>query len=164
MPWAQFFLIFSFKLSLSLSSFTLIKRLFSSSSLSAVRIVSSAYLRLLIFVPPILVLACNSLWPRCQQIWKTKQWLWDWKRAILIPIPKKGHAKECSNYHTTAFIPHASKVMLKILQARLQQHADQKLPDVQAEFRKGRTTRDEIANIRWIIEKAREFQKNIYLC
>ena len=80
------------------------------------------------------------------------------------PIPKKGSAKECSNNHTTAFISHASKIMLKILQARLQQYVNRELPDVQAGFRKGRGTRDQIANIRWIIEKAREFQKNIYFC
>ena len=95
----------------------------------------------------------------CQQIWKTQQWPWDWKRSVFIPIPKKGNGKECSNYCTIALIPHASKVMLKILQARLQQHVNHELPDVQAGFRKGRGTRDQIANIRWIIEKAREFQK-----
>ena len=93
------------------------------------------------------------------QIWKT-QWPQDWKRSVFIPIPKKGNAKECSNYCTIALISHASKVMLKILQARLHQ----KFPDVQAGFRKGRGTRDQIANIRWIMEKAREFQKNIYFC
>ena len=87
-----------------------------------------------------------------------------WKRSVFIPIPKKGNAKECSNYHTIALISHASKVMLKILQARLQQYVNHKLPDVQAGFRNGRGTRDQIANIRWIIEKAREFQKNIYFC
>uniref|UniRef100_A0A4W2FFU3 RNA-directed DNA polymerase n=1 Tax=Bos indicus x Bos taurus TaxID=30522 RepID=A0A4W2FFU3_BOBOX len=100
----------------------------------------------------------------CQQIWKTQQWPRDWKRSIFIPIPKKGNAKECSNYHTIALISHASKVMLKILQARLQQYVNRELPDVQAGFRKGRGTRDQIANIRWIMEKAREFQKNIYFC
>ena len=84
-------------------------------------------------------------------------------RSVFIPIPKKGNAKECSNYHTVLRISHASKVMLKILQARLQQYVNQ-LPDVQAGFRKGRGTRDQIANIRWIIEKATEFQKNIYFC
>ena len=83
---------------------------------------------------------------------------------VFIPIPKKGNAKECSNYHTIALISHAGKVMLKILQARLQQYVNHELPDVQAGFRKGRGTRDQIANIRWIIEKAREFQKNIYIC
>ena len=98
----------------------------------------------------------------CQQIWKTHQWPQDWKRPVFIPIPMKGNAKECSNYCTIALISHASKVMLKILQARLQQYVNCELPDVQAGFRKGRGTRDQIANIRWIIEKAREFQKNIY--
>ena len=88
----------------------------------------------------------------------------DWKRSVFIPIPKKGNAKECSNYRTIALISHASKVMLKILQARLQQYVNRHLPDVQAGFRKGRGTRDQIANIRWIMEKAREFQKNIYFC
>ena len=97
----------------------------------------------------------------CQQIWKTQQWPQDWKRSVFIPIPKKGNAKECSKYHTTAFISHTSKVILKILQARLQQYINYELPDVQAGFRKGRGTRDQIANIRWIIEKAREFQINI---
>ena len=96
----------------------------------------------------------------CQQIWKTQQWPQDWKRSVFIPIPKKGNAKECSNYRTIALISHASKVMLKILQARLQQYVNHELPDVQAGLRKGRGTRDSIANIRWIIEKAREFQKN----
>ena len=100
----------------------------------------------------------------CQQIWKTQQWPQDWKRSLFIPIPKKGNAKECSNYCTIALISHTSKVMLKILQARLQQYMNCELPDVQAGFRKGRGTRDQIANIRWIIEKAREFQKNIYFC
>ena len=100
----------------------------------------------------------------CQQIWKTQQWPQDWKRSVCIPIPKKGNAKECSNYCTIALISHASKVMLKILLARLQQYMNCELPDVQAGFRKGRGTRDQIANICWIIEKAREFQKNIYFC
>uniref|UniRef100_A0A8B9XK85 Reverse transcriptase domain-containing protein n=1 Tax=Bos mutus grunniens TaxID=30521 RepID=A0A8B9XK85_BOSMU len=100
----------------------------------------------------------------CQQIWKTQQWPQDWKRSVFIPIPKKGNAKECSNYCTIVLISHASKVMLKILQARLQQYVNCELPDVQAGFRKGRGTRDQIANIRWIIKKAREFQKNIYFC
>ena len=99
----------------------------------------------------------------CQQIWKTQQWPQDWKRSVFIPIPKKGNAKECSNYCTIALISHASKVMLKILQARLQQYMNRELPDVQAGFRKGRGTRDQIANIHWIIERAREFQKNISL-
>ena len=89
----------------------------------------------------------------CQQIWKTQQWPQDWKKSVFIPIPKKGNAKECSNYHTIAFISHASKVILKILQARLQQYMNCELPDVQAGFRKGRETRDQIANICWIFEK-----------
>ena len=94
----------------------------------------------------------------CQQIWKTQQWPQDWK--VFIPISKKGKAKECSNYRTITLISHAGKVMLKILQARLQQYMNCELPDVQVGFRKGRGTRDQIANIRWIMEKAREFQKN----
>ena len=100
----------------------------------------------------------------CQQIWKTEQWPQDWKRSVFIPTAKKGSAKECSNYHTIALISHASKVMLKILQARLQQYMNYELPGVQTGFRKGRGTRDQVANIRWTIEKAREFQKNIYFC
>ena len=100
----------------------------------------------------------------CQQIWKTQQWSKDWKRSVFIPIPKKDNAKECSNYHIIALISHASKIMLKILQARLQQYVNHELPDLQAGFRKGRGTRDQIANICWIIEKARAFQKNIYFC
>ena len=99
-----------------------------------------------------------------QKIWKTQQWPQDWKKSVFIPIPKKGNAKECSNYHTIALISHTSKVMLKILQATLQQYMNHELPDGQAGFRKGRGTRDQIANIFWIIEKAREFQKNIYFC
>ena len=96
----------------------------------------------------------------CQQIWKTQQWSQDWKRSVFIPIPKKGNAKECSNCRTIALISHTSKVMLKILQARLRQYMNSELPDVQAGFRKGfRGTRDQIANIHWIIKKAREFQK-----
>ena len=98
----------------------------------------------------------------CQQTWKTQQWPQDWKRSVFIPIPKKGNAKECSNYRAIALISHASRVMLKILQARLQQYVNRELPDVQAGFRKDRGTRDQIANIHWIMEKAREFQKNIY--
>ena len=98
----------------------------------------------------------------CQQIWKTQQWPQDWKSSVFIPIPKKGNAKECSNYHTISLISHASKVMLKILQARLQQYMNRELPDVQAGFRKGRVARYQIANIYWVIEKAREFLKNIY--
>ena len=100
----------------------------------------------------------------CQQVWKTQQWPQDWKRSVFILIPKKGNAKECSNYHIIALISHASKVMLKILQARLHQYVNREVPDVQAGFRKGRGTRDQIANICWIMEKAREFQKNIYFC
>ena len=100
----------------------------------------------------------------CQQIWKTQQWPQDWKRSVFIPIQKKGNAKECSNYRTIAVILHTSKVIFKILQTRLQQYVNDELPDVQAGFRKGRGTRDQIANIRWIMEKAREFQKNIYFC
>ena len=98
----------------------------------------------------------------CQQIWKIQQWPQDWKRSVFIPIPKKGNAKECSNCCTIALISYSSKVILKILQARLQQYINREFPDVQAGFRKGRGTRDQIANIRWTIEKAREFQKNIY--
>ena len=116
----------SFKPTFSLSSFTFIKRLFSSSSLSAIMVVSSGYLRLLIFSPAIL---------------------------------RKGNAKECSNYHTIALVSHASKVMLKILQARLQQYMNRELPDVQTGFRKVRGTRDQIANIRWIMEKAESSRK-----
>ena len=93
----------------------------------------------------------------CQQIWKTQKWPQDWERSVFIPTPKKGNAKECSNYRTVALISPASKVMLKILQARLQQSMNHELPDVQAVFRKGRGTRDQVANIRWIIKKAREF-------
>ena len=100
----------------------------------------------------------------CQQFRKTQQWPEDWKRSVFIPIQKKGHAKECSNYHTVALISHASKVMLKILQARLQQHMNLELPDVQSGFRKGRITRDQIVNVQWIINKVREFQENIYFC
>ena len=100
----------------------------------------------------------------CQQIWKTQQWLQEWKRSVFIPIPKKGEVKECSNYHTIALISHASKVMLKILQAKLQQVVNKELSDIHTRFRKGRGIRDQIANIHWIIEKAREFQKNIYFC
>ena len=98
----------------------------------------------------------------CQQIWKTQQWPQYWKRSVFIPIPKKGHAKECSNYRTIAL--HISKVMLKILQTSLQQYVNHELPDVQAGFRKGRGSRDQIASIQWIIKKAREFQRNIYFC
>ena len=100
----------------------------------------------------------------CQQNWKTHQWPQDWKRSVFTLILKKGNAKECSNYRTIALISHASKVLLKILQVRLQQSLNCELPDVQAGFRKGRGTRDQIASIRWIVRKAREFQKNIYFC
>ena len=100
----------------------------------------------------------------CQQIWKTQQWPQDWKRSCFIPIPKKGNAKECSNYCTIALIWHASKVMLKILQARLQQYMNRELPNVQAGFRKCRGTSDQTANIRWINKKARGSQKSIYFC
>ena len=103
----------------------------------------------------------QSIW---QPIRKTQQWPQDWKRSVCIPIPKKGNAKECSNYRTIALISHTCKVMLKTLQARLQQYVNCELPDVQAGFRKGRGTRDQIGDIRWIMEKAREFQKNIYFC
>ena len=95
----------------------------------------------------------------CQQIGKIQQWPQDWKRSVFIPIPKKGKAKECSNYCTIALISHASNVTLKILQARLQEYVNCELPGVQAGFRKGRGTRDQIADIHWIMEKAREFQK-----
>ena len=100
----------------------------------------------------------------CQQIWKIQQWPQDWKKSVFIPIPKKGNTKECSNYCTIVLISHASKVILKTLQARLQQHMNCEIPDVQAEFRKGRGTRYQIANICWIIERARKIQENIYSC
>ena len=108
--------------------------------------------------------AVKVLHSLCQQIWKPQQWPQDWKRSIFIPIPKKGNAKEFSNCPTIALISYANKEMLKILQARLQLYVSQEIPDVQAEFRKGRGTRDQIANICRVIEKAREFQKNIYFC
>ena len=101
----------------------------------------------------------KALYSICQQIWKTQQWPQDWKRSVLIPIPKKGNAKECSNYCTIALISHCSKVMLKIHQARLQQYMNHELPDVQAGFRKGRGTRDQIANICWIIKKQQSSRK-----
>ena len=107
--------------------------------------------------------AVKVLYSICQQIWKTQQWPQDWKRSVFIPIPKKGNAKECSNYPTIALISHGSKEMLKILQARLQQYVNRELPDVQAGFGKGRGTRDQIANIRWIIEKARVPEKHLLL-
>ena len=105
--------------------------------------------------------AVKVLYSICQQMWKTQQWPQDWKRSVFIPITKKGNARE---WLTTAFISQASKVMLKILQARLQQYLNHELPDIKAGFRKGRGTRDQTANICWIMEKAREFQKNIYFC
>ena len=98
----------------------------------------------------------------CQQIWKTQQWPQDWKRSVFIPIPKKGNAKECSNYHTIALISYASKVIQKILEVRLQQYMNHEIPSVQAGCRKSRGTRDQIVNIHWIIEKAREFQKKTF--
>ena len=96
----------------------------------------------------------------CQQIRKTQHWSQGWKISVFIPFPKKGKAKECSNYHTIAVILHSNKVMLKLLQTRLQQYVNQELPDVQAEFRKGKEIRDQIANILWIVRKARKFQKS----
>ena len=108
--------------------------------------------------------AVKMLHSICHQTWKTQQWSQDWKRSVFIPIPKKDNAKECSNYCTIAFISHTSKVMLKILQTRLQQYVNQEIPDVQAGFRKDRGTREQIASIYWIIEKAREFQKHRYYC
>ena len=108
--------------------------------------------------------AVKVLHSTCQQIGKTQQWPQNWKRSVFIPIPKKVNAKECSNYCTIALISHTSKVILKIVQARLQQYVNHELPDVQAGFRKGRGTRDQIANILWIIEEPREFQNNIYFC
>ena len=104
------------------------------------------------------------LYSICQQIWKTQQWPQDRKRSVFIPIPKKDNTKECSNYPTLALISHATKVMLKILQARLQQYMNRELPDIQGGFRKGRGTKDQISNIHWIIKKVIEFQKNIYFC
>ena len=103
--------------------------------------------------------AVKMLQTICQQIWKIQQWPQDWKRSVFIPIPRKGNAKECSNYHAIALISHASNVMLKILQVRLQQYVNCELPDVQAGFRKGRGTRDQIANICWIIEKEESSRK-----
>ena len=103
----------------------------------------------------------HSIW---QQIWEAQQWPQDWKRSVFIPVPKKGSAKECSNYHTIMLISHANKLMLKIPQARLQQYVNAEFPDVQVGFRKGRGTRDQIANICWIIEKSKRILKNIYFC
>ena len=108
--------------------------------------------------------AVKVLHSKCQQIWKTQQWPQDWKRSVFIPFPKKGNTKECSNYRTIALISHASEVTFKILQARLQKYVSCERPEVKAGFRKGRGTRDQIANIHWIIQKAREFQRNIYFC
>ena len=108
--------------------------------------------------------AVKVLLSTCQQIWKTQQWPQDWKSSVFILIPNKGNAKECSNYCTITLISHSSKAMLKILQDRLQQYVNWELPDVQARFRKGRGTIDQIAKICWLIEKAKEFQKNIYFC
>ena len=108
--------------------------------------------------------AVKVLHSLCQQIWKTQQWPQDWKRSVFIAIPKKSNDKECPNYHTIALISHAGQVMLKILQARLQQYVNHELSAVQAGFTKGRRSRDQIANIHWITEKARELQKNIYFC
>ena len=108
--------------------------------------------------------AIKVLHPICQQIWKTQQWPQTWKRSIFIPIPKKGNTKECWNYQTIAFSSQVSQVMQKILQARLQKYLNWEVPNVQGGFRKSRGIRDQIANIGWIIEKAKEFQKNIYLC
>ena len=106
----------------------------------------------------------KMLHSKCQQIWKTQQWPQDWKRSVFIPIPEKGSPKECSNYHTIALISHTSKAKLKVLQARLQQYMNHKLPDVLAGFRRGKGTRGQIANIHLTTEKAREFQKTIYFC
>ena len=108
--------------------------------------------------------AMKVLYSMCQQIWKTQQRPQDWKMSFFIPVPKKGNEKECSNYHTIALISHASRITLKILRVRHQQYVNQELPHIQAGFRNGRGTRDQIANICWIIEKAREFQKNVYFC
>ena len=108
--------------------------------------------------------AVKMLHSICQQIWKTQQWPQDGKTSVFIPIPKKGNAKESSNYLTIALMSHASKVMLKILKARLQKYMDCELPEVQPGFRKGKGTRDEIVIIYWIIEKVRELQKNVYFC
>ena len=106
----------------------------------------------------------HSLHSICQKIWKTQQWPQDWKRSVFIPTPKNGNGKECSDYYTVALISHTSKVMIKILQPRLQQYMNQELPDVQAGFREGTGTRDQIVNIHWITEKAKEFQIYIYFC
>ena len=102
--------------------------------------------------------AVKVLYSICQRIWKTQQWSQDWKRSVFIPIPKKDNAKECSNYCTIALISYASKLMLKIIQVRLQKYVNHEFPDVQTGFRKGRGTRDQVSNICWIIKKATEFQ------
>ena len=107
--------------------------------------------------------AVKVLHSKCQEIWKTQQWPQYWKRSVFIPIPKKGNTEICSNYRTIALISQASKVMLKILQARLQQYVNRELPDVQTGFRKGRGTRDQIANIRWIMENARVPERHLFL-
>ena len=110
------------------------------------------------------MMLCKCCTQYCQQIWKTQQWPQDWKRSVFIPIPKKGNVKECSNHHTIALTSHASKVMLKILQARLQQYVNHELPDVQAGFRKGRGTRVQISNICWIIKKNKRVpEKHLFL-
>ena len=103
--------------------------------------------------------AVKALHSICQQIWKTQQWPQEWKMSVFIPIPKKGNAKECSSYRTIALISHTNKGIVKILQVWLQQYVNHELPNVQTGFRKGRGTRDQIANIRWLIEKSRAFQK-----
>ena len=132
--------------------------------LISVNLINVSFQKTLHFVAVLKDDAEKVLHSVCQQIWKIKQWPQARKRSVFIPIPKKGNAKECSNYHTIAFISHVSKIMLKILQARLQQYMNRELPDIQAGFRKDRGTRGQIANIRQITEKAREFQKNIYFC
>ena len=108
--------------------------------------------------------AMKGLHSICQQIWKSQQWLQDWKWSVFIPVPTKGNAKECSNYCPIALISHASKVILKILQARPQQHMKRELPDIQDGFRKGRGTRDQTDNIHWIIKKVRVPEKHVLLC
>ena len=108
--------------------------------------------------------AMEVLYSLCCQIWKTRQWPQDWERLLSIPIPRKGNAKECSDYCTIALISHTNNIMLKILHVKLQQYMNQELPDVEAGFRKGKGAREQVANIRWIIRKEREFQKNIYFC
>jgi hypothetical protein len=109
-------------------------------------------------IPPMAITAL------CRKIWKTGKWPRDWKRSIFIPLPKKGDSKDCSNYRTIALIPHACKILLKIMQRRLAPIIEKELPDVQAGFRRGRGTRDHISNLRWIMEKSREYQKDVYMC